>query len=339
MHDRLVLGVDCGGTRTRAALATLGGRVLGVGEAGGGNPRDGGEAGTRDAVAGAVEGAFGESGLRRGPVVAAALGIAGVATDGERGAVRAALDPLSLAPAGSVRIEHDLRIAQAGAFGGGPGMVLIAGTGSCCYGRAADGREWRAGGWGGRLDDGGSATALGLAAVRAAIRAGDGRGPATVLGERVPRTLGVGDLRGVLRVVEGVGYRGRVANLGPVVTEAAREGDAVAVAIVEAGAAELADMVAAVARGLGGGAGGLSVACLGGVFRAGEVVLGPLRVRLEGLLERAPEGLVGGCVVVEASLPAVLGAVLLAAEVAGVGPGELGAGLASEWATRRVQNS
>ncbi len=132
-------------------------------------------------------GAFGESGLRRGPVVAAALGIAGVATDGERGTVRAALDPLSLAPAGSVRIEHDLRIAQAGAFVGGPGIVLIAGTGSCCYGRAADGREWRAGGWGGRLDDGGSATALGLAAVRAAIRAGDGRGPATVLGERVVR--------------------------------------------------------------------------------------------------------------------------------------------------------
>ncbi len=122
-----------------------------------------------------------------------------------------------------------------------------------------------------------------------------------------------------------------MARLGPVVTEAARAGDQVALAIVDEGAGALAEMGAAVARGLGGSAGLRSVACLGGVFQAGEVVLGPLRRLLGGVL--------GGCELVEPRLPAVLGAVLLAAEGAGAAPGELCAGLASEWATRRVQNS
>lgn len=332
MGERLVLGVDCGGTRTRAALASVERGLLGLGASGGGNPRDGGAARTARAIDDAVAGAFADAGLARVPVAAATVGAAGVATEEERGALRRALGPLALVGGGAPEIVHDLRVAQAGAFAGGPGMVLVAGTGSCCYGRASDGRESRAGGWGGRLDDGGSATWLGLEAVRAAVRASDGRGDRTVLSGRVLGVLGVEDLRAALRVVESEGYRAAVSRLAPAVTEAARDGDAVALEIVGRGARELAGMAEAVARALGPGAG--PVVCLGGVFAAGEVVLGALDGELRA---RAP-----GCERRERRLPGVLGAVLMAADrLPGWAPdrrtGLIGA-LEGSWRGREAEN-
>ncbi len=208
---------------------------------------------------------------------------------------------LDLAPAECIGIDHDLRIAQAGAFGGGAGMLLIVGTGSCCYGRTAAGREWRAGGWGSRLDDGGSATDLGLRSIVAAIRESDDRGAETILTPRILHALGLDDLRGVLDLCGGNTFpRRRIAGLAPLVTRAAGEGDAVAKAIVADGVRELAAMVRAVHDRLS-----LSeIALLGGVLRAGGVFTDPL---IEAIGVR-----VASCSIVEPEMPAVLGAALLA---------------------------
>lgn len=312
MDEGLIIGVDCGGTRTRAALADRTGRVLGVGEAGGGNPRDGGAGRTLEAVGLAVGSAFAAAGQSRRPTAWAALGIAGVASDTERASVRSALAPLSLAPPDRIEITHDMRVALAGAFVGKPGIVLIAGTGSCCYGCGTDGREWRAGGWGGRLDDGGGATGLGVDAIRAVIHAGDGRGPPTVLSDLVLNALGVSDLRGVLGVVESSGYRSEVAKLAPLVVAAAGEGDAAAVGIVGGAAEALVGMLVAVARGIGWleEMGPVPVSLLGGVLESGGVVADELCRRLNG--SDAPLGS-GAWEVRPARLPPVLGAVLIAA--------------------------
>ena len=245
----IIIGADCGGTRTRAVIATTNGAVLGEGQAGPGNPRDIGLDGLREAVARAVEAAR-RVANRADPAAAAVLGVAGVATEAERASAVEGLAPLGLCRA-PLTVVSDMRIAQAGAFACGPGMALIVGTGSCCYGRSADGREWRAGGWGPRLDDAGSATDLGQRAIRAAIRAADGRGPETVLSSRVLEELGLGSLRDALALVEQAEARPRIAALAPLVLQAAHEGDRVSVAIVREGVQGLAEMVLAVSAALG----------------------------------------------------------------------------------------
>ena len=80
---------------------------------------------------------------------------------------------------GPLQIVGDQVTALAGALGQPVGTVLIAGTGSICYARTADGREARSGGWGHLIDDEGSAYALGRDILRAVVRAADGRAPAT----------------------------------------------------------------------------------------------------------------------------------------------------------------
>ena len=73
----------------------------------------------------------------------------------------------------SVSVVGDMEIALEAAFGAGPGVIVIAGTGSIAYGRNAQGRTARAGGWGFAIGDEGSAHWIGREAVRAALRAAD----------------------------------------------------------------------------------------------------------------------------------------------------------------------
>lgn len=323
MRHELVIGVDSGGTTTRAVVADLRGCVLGVGEAGAGNLRDVGPRGLAAAVSEAVDAAFAGAGLERGPALAAFVGVAGCSTEAERRAGLEGLEGLGLVelgPRGAVGIGHDLRTAHAGAFLGGPGVVLIVGTGACCYGRDGDGGEYRAGGWGGRLDDGGGAAWLGQRALAAVFRAMDGRGPRTVLTEAVLEGLGVGDAREALVLLEGAGYRERFGAVAPLVTAAAAEGDGVALEIVERGAGELAGMVEAVTRGMaaggasGGGAGAVGLAMVGGVIGAGGV--------MRGAVERAVRERMPGCRVVEAAARPEVGAAFLALGMLGsVGAG------------------
>jgi len=311
MHPDLVIGIDSGGTTTRAALAERSGRVLGFGGAGSGNLRDAGATTLAARIDEATHAAFDAAGFARGLVRAGFLGIAGCSTEDDQRAVRAGVKPLDLAPPGSLTIDHDLRTAHAGAFLDEPGMVLIAGTGSCCYGRTSSGDEHRAGGWGSRLDDGGSATWLGLRAVAAWCRAVDGRGAASGLCDSLPEHLGVRSPRDAVALLEAPDSRARLSSLAPFVTRAAAEGDAVALAIVERGASELAEMVVAVHDALARDGSDVphALSPVGGVFAAGPIVV--------DALSRALEARLRSVAVVEPVLPPVLGAVFLALQSLG----------------------
>ncbi len=75
--------------------------------------------------------------------------------------------------AGEIEIVGDMVIALEAAFGSGPGVIVIAGTGSIAYGRNSDGRTARAGGWGFAISDEGSGHWIGRMAVAAAVHAAD----------------------------------------------------------------------------------------------------------------------------------------------------------------------
>jgi N-acetylglucosamine kinase-like BadF-type ATPase len=244
-----VVGVDGGGTHTRVALARRDGRVFGEGAGGPGNLQDVGPERFTANLAAAWRAAWEAADQAPRPAASAFLGLASVSTDAEARVAHDVARAVGLAR-GRIDVDHDLRVALAGALAGEPGIVLIVGTGSSCYGRTAEGRAWRAGGWGWRLDDVGAASDLGRRAMVAAVHETDGRGAPTVLTPRVLAALGlrdVGELPGHLATKM---QRTDVAALAPLVTAAAQEGDPVARALVEHGAGALATCVATVAQRL-----------------------------------------------------------------------------------------
>ncbi len=250
------LGIDGGGTATRALLCDERGRVLGRGTGGVANHLHAGWDGAADSLRIAVSAAWTFAGLTPAPCTAVFLGMAATASDEARNRWREIAFALGLAatPA-AIGVDHDIRIALAGGLGGRPGIALIAGTGSSCYGRTAAGATWQAGGWGSILDDGGGGYWLGLRAVGAAIRAQDGRGPVTALHERILARLQVSNLREIVtRLHDGTLVRHEMARLAEDVMACAAAGDAAAQELLARGATELAAMVRAVAQKLFAGA-------------------------------------------------------------------------------------
>jgi len=305
----IFLGIDGGGTATRALLCDGAGRGLGAGLAGLSNYHHAGWDDAARAVATAVIRARTAAGAGDTPLAGVFLGLAGVSTPDAAARWRAiAVQQGWVETAAAAGVDHDIRIALAGGLSGRPGIALIAGTGSAGYGRNAAGETWKAGGWGSLLDDGGGGYWLGAQALAAAVRADDGRGPPTTLGARALARLAVPSLREAMtRMIAGTLRRHEVAQVAADVLAAADAGDEVAQRLLERGAAELALMAGAVARR---------------IFPAGdpEIVVtgttgqhpGYAPVIARALAREVPAGRV-----VPAELPPVAGAVLLALQQAG----------------------
>ncbi|MFD3309338.1 BadF/BadG/BcrA/BcrD ATPase family protein [Streptomyces sp. NPDC058694] len=199
MRNRdLVVGLDAGGTRTRAVLASaVDGRVLGQGVAGPGNALTVPVPLLTEHLAEAVARAVPEADRAR--VVAVAGGFAGAAetSPDEPGrlnalaALTAALRRLGIA-ADSVGVSSDIEAAFASAPGTpADGLALVAGTGVVAM-RIRDRRcDVTVGGDGWLLGDDGGGFWIGRSAVRAALRMADGRGGPTMLADGVGRALGV----------------------------------------------------------------------------------------------------------------------------------------------------
>jgi N-acetylglucosamine kinase-like BadF-type ATPase len=248
--------------------------------------------------------------LQHGDCRAVFLGMAGVVSAEDHAIIHGIAERLRLAPPGSVGVDHDCRIALAGGLSGRPGIVLIVGTGSSCYGRNAAGEGWMTGGRGHLIADEGSGYWLGIQAMRAAVMAHDGRLGDTLLLPAVLNALGIRHMDEVLHRLYVVGMsRAEIATLGPLVIEAARAGDATALDLLALGAEELARCVWAAARHLGMDQEPVSVCAVGGIVQAGPIVTAGLH-RAVG--NRLPAALIQ-----DAELPPVLGAALLALEQAG----------------------
>jgi glucosamine kinase len=162
-------------------------------------------------------------------------GLAGAGHERSRAAVEGALSRAGLAR--SVRVGTDADAAFHAAFEGQPGLMLIAGTGSVAWARGPAGRA-RVGGWGQQLGDEGSGYAVGLAAMRAAVRAQDGRDAPTRLLPYVLSELGLDDPTELIPWAAAAS-KAEYAALVPLVARAAEEGDETARAILDQAVAEL----------------------------------------------------------------------------------------------------
>lgn len=156
-----------------------------------------------------------------------------------------------MAEANAVFADNDVWNAHAGALIGKPGILLISGTGSACSGRNSQGESWRAGGWGHLLDEMGSAYALGKAAMVAATREADHRGPPTALTTLVCEVFKLSDLKEIFdKLHRSEISRSDVAAIAPHVVAWAEKGDVVARRVLRTESNGLVEMVLTVVRQL-----------------------------------------------------------------------------------------
>ena len=310
---RIVAGVDGGGTNTRAVLVTEDGAILGTGAAGPSNYDDVGVDAAKASIRSALREAWQRTGEAPRSCDAVFLGMAGVVSPIDRATIRKIATELRMAPPEKIGVDHDIRISLAGSLAGDEGIALIVGTGSSCYGRRNDGREWRAGGWAHLLDDVGSGYYLGLQAMTAAVRDTDGRGAPTALRARVQASLKLSDMQDIMRRLYHYGMsRAEIAALAPLVIEVAAAGDAIAYEIITRGVNELALMVKTVAEKLEFLPDKVLVSVTGGVAHSEPIYKEPLYAAIRQSVPTAQ--------IVEPKLSPVLGAALLALESLSVMP-------------------
>jgi N-acetylglucosamine kinase-like BadF-type ATPase len=145
---------------------------------------------------------------------------------------------------GELVITGDEEIALEAAFQGGPGVLVIAGTGSHVTGRCADGTRVSAGGWGPVLGDEGSGSWIGLEAIRAGLHAKD-RGVETCLLRDIEQAWTVKDLHELVAMANRR-ERPPFGELAKVVAECAENGDALAQGVLDRAGEELATQVSLV---------------------------------------------------------------------------------------------
>ncbi|WP_433343176.1 N-acetylglucosamine kinase [Micromonospora sp. CA-111912] len=249
MSDTVVVGLDVGGTSTRAVALTLAGERLGTGRGSGGNPTSHGAERAAGELLTALRGAL--SGVDPARVRAGTIGLAGAGRLLADPAGKAAFDR-AWRDAGlrcPCTVHGDALVAYASGTASPDGTVLIAGTGAIAaqvsdlrLDRVADGHGWL-------LGDAGSGFWLGREAVRRLLADLDSAQTPGTLAAQVLTEL-VGSDRVAARprdtvdtVVQVVTRRPPVelARLAPLVVVAAAAGDPVATGLLDEAAGHLAE--------------------------------------------------------------------------------------------------
>jgi glucosamine kinase len=243
----IVVGIDGGGTQTRALLADERGEWIAeaVGAGSAVRPREIDR--SADIIAGVVREVLENGGRATQRLRVLCVGVAGVGREAERLALLDALVAQQLAD--EVVVQTDFAVALEDAFGDGPGVLLIAGTGSSAFGRGPTGETARCGGWGPIIGDEGGGAWIGRKALSVVAAASDGREPETALTGAVLTAAEASEASELIRWAAAA-TPGTLATLAPVVMSVADSGDLRANAIVSLAVEELALHVRSLARQL-----------------------------------------------------------------------------------------
>ncbi|MEO1497151.1 MAG: BadF/BadG/BcrA/BcrD ATPase family protein [Planctomycetota bacterium] len=287
--DRLVLGIDGGGSKTVARLALVRNGsgplcVLGSGFAGGSNPYSVGWQAAISAITQAASAARANAGVGELPQLAV-LSIAGCASESAREHVER--DVAAAVIADRVAVAPDTAPLLASARDGVPAVGVIAGTGSIALGQTALGAHSQVGGWGYLIDDAGSGFSIGQATLRLLCRDEDaGHAGVSALRQATLDTLGVETLAEIKPLVyEHPDPRSKIASLSRTTLRLADDGDPTAVAIRAEQAERLAELAVACASRVG------ALGQIADCFFAGGVLLGSAGYRqslVEALRRRWP---------------------------------------------------
>jgi N-acetylglucosamine kinase-like BadF-type ATPase len=230
-----VLGIDGGGTRTRAAIVS-GEERIAFAEMGSIKRLRVGAKVAEENLRAVLKDVFQQAG--KVEIVAATVGVASASMPDVPQWIRAVLDDFGVERS---EIVGDEVIALDAAFKGGPGILQIAGTGSNTIGRAPGGGRESAGGWSSRLGDEGSGYWIGLHAVRRGLHAYDREEPTRVL-DTVGQMWGTKSIDELVNVGDGTPGPDFAA-LAPAISQLAEQGDPVAAGVLAQAAADLVNFV------------------------------------------------------------------------------------------------
>ncbi len=237
----VVLGIDGGGTRTRASIVDMrrvdmhgldGDRVLAFAESGSIKRLRVGAEAAEENLRAVLKDVYAQAGVKS--VSAASCGVASATMPGITEWITAVFNDFRVARS---EVVGDHIIALDAAFHGGPGILQIAGTGTNTIGRAQDGAFESAGGWSSRLGDEGSGYWIGLHAIRKALNAYDRDEPAQIL-KTVGKIWGTATIDQLINVGDGTPAPDFAA-LAPAINELAEAGDPVALGVLHQAAADL----------------------------------------------------------------------------------------------------
>lgn len=260
------LGIDGGGSKTTCLLGDEH-AVLAQATGAGSNPIRVGEERSRQALHGVVSEACAAARIQPSQIARTCIGLAGAARPQIEKQVRSVLAEVV---GGELEVAGDMVVALEAGFRGGPGLIVIAGTGSIAYGRNQRGETARAGGWGFAISDEGSGHWIGRAAAAGAMRAHD-LGENSVLISSIMNAWHLGARDDVVRAANAVPPPD-FAELFPLVLAAAAGGDSRASEILTQAATELAQLARIVAERLWRGQQSFRVAMSGGVFQNSPLV-------------------------------------------------------------------
>jgi len=262
------LGIDGGGTKTTCAVGDQT-SLLASATAGPSNVVRVGETVARASLQQSVRQACAAAGIATAQVAYTCVGGSGAGRPELASAVRGFLGEILPTP---VVVVGDMEIALEAAFDHGPGVIVIAGTGSIAYGRDRRGRTLRAGGWGFAIGDEGSAHWIGRVAVNAVLRAGDrgDRSGDSELAASLRRQWKADSLLELARAANAV----PPPNFAALFHSVAGSQDPLAQDVLRRAGSELADIAAVVIGQLFANDPNdpVPVAMTGGVFRHSEIV-------------------------------------------------------------------
>lgn len=273
----IIVGVDSGGSKTVAIAADTNGHVLGRATAGAANPLSVGVERALENIVTAIKNAT--STILDPTIVSLFVGTAGGKPKVLKDMHKALRLTSLLKIKGFIVLDHDLRTALFSGLPEGNGIVLIVGTGSAAFGINKQNNEIIVSGWNHWLGETGGYE-LGIKAIIAATRSYDGRGPKTILEKIVAEKYALKQFEDISSIIKAPFIDSpKIASLAPFVSEAAANGDKVAMKIIEEMIEEMSCSIKAAAKRVGL-KNNLNVVLVGGMFRMKINIVEKLKKKL-----------------------------------------------------------
>ena len=300
----LILSIDGGGTKTNAAVCDIEGNVLGLATAGPSNYHSLGIATTKQNLHEAISTALSNAGITNNCCFQLAFfGLAGLDHPQDSPNYEAIIKDLPW-PIKQIHIINDARLSLALVNTGGPGMIVVSGTGSIAYGLNAFGQEARAGGWGYLLGDEGSGYDLGLKTLRTVTKALDGCLEADLLTSSLLKHLQLNSASELTDYFYEIPKApSEIASIARLTHQLAQEGDIISQKLCLEASQDLALIAYTVLKKLTMTDAAVNIGLSGGAFQSNFLV----NSFIHELLKKAPKAIISPL-----ELPAVYGGLIMA---------------------------
>ncbi|GEL77760.1 N-acetylglucosamine kinase [Tenuibacillus multivorans] len=277
-----VIGIDGGGTKTKAVLADQTGQVFATAAGGPSNPNSVTEHEIYESLSELFKSLKKQSPEAFDQVSICFAGMSGVGLDPNQSSLKTVLTNICQPYDMDVELAHDGVIALYVGTGGQDGIVHISGTGSITY-AIKDNLIKRAGGWGYLFDDLGSGYSIGKETLAAVLQEYDGRGERTVLTSKVLQYFNADippDL--VSLIYQASNHRTLIAQLSKLTFDAYEEGDDVSIQIIKQAAKDISHSIKSLANDVYANHDQVNVVLSGGLFKRDHIMIPLIKDDLKG---------------------------------------------------------